>query len=429
MSLDTTARAMADTHPRLALLARSKSTLAEYQNAVSRKISAHPPSKESKRLLSRVVFDLCDGFKEFSEQREHFSARSFSVPDAISFAEHHASITHPETTNVVANLACFSGGRHARVVTLSCGTTPLDNALFPRGVIVGASSVALTSNRHRRMCVICAPPLDVVDARARLESALRSGTMDEASSAPILAWFDGLMPALRRRPTFWQQVTIINASLGESMFQGGGIEYISVPIELVATKLLSRWLSTGEDNWLTRSMVNAAAFEEFVGAFDGVAGLFDRAQGRGTVMAWRSVRGRLSPIGLEGDALPYSRSEWVEYLNRGDLVPSAGMSMLAVAFVLGFPNFGGLLQYDYLAQARSRLLGSHIAMTDDERATVMGLPDSFYVDFERRPATDGGLLRLLDPIKWKELETDMRLPLAEHVRDCLRWVIDSQKGK
>lgn len=413
-------------HPRLVALNCSGLTLREYQDEVRAAIAGSRPAQLSEQTLERAVAKVSG---ELAPQITSRWLPSNGEPLWVSFAEHHASVSHPEMTNAVSNLAMIAGGSAAHVRTLSCGTIPLDNELFPRGVVVAEKLVPLASNRQRRRAVIDADPWDIHDSRKRLHSRMASDRVEPAVLTTIMDWFDELAPQIDGLPSLWQQITVLNQDLGRRMFADQGFRYTSVPMELVAAQILIEWFVTGTQNWITEMLTDTGRLATVVRALDGTTGFFSLKRGRGTVFIWQRGSGHLRPLGLSspGEILRTAPA-WVEALSYGSIVPSATLAMLIIAFALGVPNFGGLLQFDYLATARRRLLEPAAGLSPEERARLSMVPDSFYVNFESRPATRAGLARLADPIAWPALEREADLAMSAHTDDCLTWLASSSRG-
>ncbi len=413
-------------HPRLVALNQSGISQKDYFEHIRQQMQSRPVAPAASGEIVQAIQDLCSG----SSAGENNFLKSEDLDLSwVSFAEHHSSMSHPETTNVVANLATFAGGPGARIITLSCGTTPLDNELFPRGLVYEETKIPLMSHRQRRKPVLTAEPWDMAEARTRLEKALAQNTDDLSSRSEAIDWFESVSGDLEGLPQLWQQISVLNAKLGQSIFAEGGIQYTQVPMELVASRVLTQWLANGVENWVTGILTDTERFKAAVKVLDGTDGFFNIPAGRGTVFLWQRTDQALQACG-QGSSTQVVRpaAEWVEVLASNALIPSAGLAMIVLGLYLGIPNFGGLLQYDYLADARLRLLQPASGLTEDDRDLLAKTQDSYYVNFERRSATRGGLRRLADPIVWEELERESELSMGAHTEDCLAWLLSSFRG-
>ncbi len=412
--------AMSEAHPRLAALVTAEETVGAYYA----RAAAEPPGTRDVVTLGLI------GEAVERLTRTSGLAGLVSRPNAVvSFAEHHASITHPETVTVVAGQSIYAektGG--TTIFSLSCGTTPLDNELFPRGLMAGWRTIPFLSNKFRRLSPLTCPRIDVGDFSRRLDTV--ADVLRDAHEA-VITWWSGLAEEIDPLTSFWQQLSAINHSLFRRIFPRG--DYVMVPMELVARELMLAWLDRGIDAWFLRLLFDSRGRDTLIRTLDGVRSFWEIDRYRGTFLFWHNDSGRLRPVfpdgadlvGAEGARLrvPLRPDAIVEALRGGVLLPAPSCAFLTLVFHAGLRNFGGLLQYDYLAQARRRLVAADdLGLNEQEHMVLATCPDSYYVNFEEKMVLTGGLARIAVPITERDLDAVAAERLGDSMQGCLAWV-------
>jgi hypothetical protein len=294
--------------------------------------------------------------------------------------------------------------------------------------MAGWHTIPFLSNKFRRLSPLTCPRIDAGDYAGRLTAA--PGTLGGARDA-VLAWWSTVAAEIDSLPSFWQQLSAINRDLFRRIFPRG--DYVMVPMELVARELLLAWLDGGADAWLPRLLFDARGRDILIRALDGVRSFWEMGRRRGTFLFWHNDSGRLRPVFPDGPDLVGSEGAGLRValvpdaigaaLRDGVLLPAPSCAFLTVVFHSGLRNFGGLLQYDYLAQARRRLLATDdLGLTGREHAVLATCPDSYYVNFEEKAVLTGGLTRLATPITDDDLDVVAAERMADSITGCLAWV-------
>ncbi|MEV5147189.1 hypothetical protein AB0L14_22980 [Streptomyces sp. NPDC052727] len=427
-------------HPRLAALGRSTRSVADYYADVANDPVVAPGDPVSRRLLARAAGSMVQqvfgpGCGDLGERLRDRAAAAVAAPrTVVSLAEHHASITHPETTTVVAGEVLYALASGAdTVLSFAGGTVPLDNELFPRGAMVGWHKVPFLPRKFRRLSPVACPRMDTSLFRDGLRAAYKDGHLDAETYDEVGAWWAGTEPEIEAAGAYWQQISVLNLRTFERMFPSWSLSYVMLPVELLTRDLLLACLDDAPDSWVLRHLFDARLRMTLLKALDGVRTFWDSDSGKGTFLFWAADdSGRLAPVGLDGGDLvtadgtvrvPIAPGPLREAMAAGTLIPASSCVFLLLAFQTGLRNFGGLLQYDYLAEARQRLTrATALDLTDAERRTIVDSPDSFYVNFEEKDALSGGLARIARPIGEADLHTVGTEPMGRSIGGCLSWV-------
>jgi hypothetical protein len=421
-------------HPRLAALGRSAQPVAEYYAGIASDPAAAHGAPVLRRLLARAVGNMvtqafAPGCGDLACQVAAAVAEPRTV---ISLAEHHASITHPETTTVVAGEVMFAlAAESSTLLSFAGAAVPLDNELYPRGVMAGWRKISFQPQRFRKLSPVTCPRMDTSLFREGLRAARKDGDLDAGTYDAVTAWWSAVEPEIEAAGAFWQQITVFNYRAFERMFAAWPLRYVMLPVEILTRDVLIACLDEAPGCWLLRHLFDPRLRAVLLQALDGVRTFWDTGTSKGTFLFWSAeTDGRLSPIGLVGDRLapaaagiPLEPGPLRDALASGTLIPASSCVFLLLAFTIGLRNFGGLLQYDYLAQARQRLLGATtLDLSPEERRVITDAPDSYYVNFEEKKPLSGGLTRIARPISEEDLDTVGAEPMGHSIEGCLSWV-------
>jgi hypothetical protein len=427
---------MLEHHPRLAELSRRQASVADYY----RSIATEPVPRRDTELagvLGRVAQRLAD--RTYGTARVDLAAILGQPRTIVSFAEHHASITHPDTTTAVAIQMLYAMLSGAHPVSFAVGTVPLNNDLFPRGVMIGPLRFPFLSNKYRRTSVLTCPRIDHELFLRSLDDAGRMGAIEPTDALAIGNWWCSVSPAIEDAGNYWQQISILNRCIYDDIFDAAVPAPVMLPMELVTRDLLLTCLAEGRATWLLRNLFDPAARHALLECLDGVRCFWSSTARRGTFLFWHAdPDGILRPaypdadrlVSFDGRAAYRFDPEVIrDALSSNQLIPAASCAYLALVFQCGLRNFGGPLQYDYLAQAKQRLLArADIDLTPDERSNLDAVPDSYYLDFREKKILSGGLGRIRNPVPATDIESIGAEPMGEHMRSSLRWVNELGKS-
>lgn len=417
-------------HSRLLKLSRRPQTVTEYCESIMRvePVNESPPVRDA---ISRAVQALsAEALGEFAGDVGDLVGRAGTV---VSFAEHHSSLAHPLTMSSVAAQALYATLSGARLITLTCGSVPLDNELFPRGIIVGGRKVPFQSSRHRHRTPLRCPPLDCASFGRNLHRAYGDGAFDRRSFRALVSWWDRLGPELAEAGEFWRQITVLNRRLFEALFAVDVPAPVMIPVELVAQRVLLDDLAQQRETWLERCMFQPDARSALLDALDGIRCFWHRSPGRGTFLFWHlDDEDRLVRLMPDGDLLVSDGGEVHGRLEpaalrdgiaTGRLIPAASYALLRLLFQARMRTFGGPLQYDYVGNARRRLLtGLRDCLDPAELDAIAAVPLSYYVNFADKKELHGELLRIVDPVGPDSLASIGAQRLDALAAEDLTWV-------
>ncbi len=421
-----------ENHSRLIQLSKSKETVFEYLSSVYNLKNQFESPRYT--ILNEILDRHIKAMFLISQNK---SSTIYQLNrDIISYAEHHASITHPETTTVVANQLIYASKAKSRLLSLSCGTIPLSNNLFPRGLFIGNQPIAFVSRKYDSCTPLTCPPIKP----EALQNILR--TLEESNIlAPereiILSKLDSILTPMLDTDIFWRQISILNSALFKNMFSDNDSDndhqYFMIPAEIIAKELIESHCKGETDLWLLRNLFQPKTLRLLYGTLNGVRGFWNTLNQSGTFFFWKvDKKGRLHRLNLNENNLvddqnlnfcELSPIAILEAIEQQRLMPSISFAMLVTIFQFGIQNFGGLLQFDYLAEARSRLTKVEgLDLTLDESYILSKTPDSYYVNFEERTSTSGGLLRIANEIGQQELMELGNETIAESLEGCISFV-------
>jgi hypothetical protein len=422
-----------DFHRRILALSRTPRTVDDYLRSIIDEAPSGAIPAARAVVCEAVQRRATESLGEFGDGVGDLVRRPGTV---VSFGEHHAPLTHPLTMGAVAFQSLYALRAGTRLVHLSCGSVPLDNELFPRGLVIGGRKVPFLPGRHRRRVVLRCPPLDHELFAHNLRRLHDARVLDRRDYARLSSWWQGLAPELDRAGGFWQQVAVLNRRCYEAIFEVGLPAPVMVPLELVAQDVLLADLAAGRETWLERCLFRPAARSALLAALDGVRCFWRRATGRGTFLFWHAgPDGRLTRLFPDGghlvtpagDVRHELRAEAVRAgLLDGTLLPAASYALLRLLFQAGLRSFGGPLQYDYIGNARHRLLtGLRDHLTPAESHAVDTVPLSYYVNFAEHKTLHGELARITDPITRADLARIGALRLDALAGADLEWIDDT----
>lgn len=274
-------------------------------------------------------------------------------------------------------LRCRGGGEGALPV-LACGSVPLDNSSYGKGLLLFDTldgryplRVPVLPNRFNDSIVGLFPAM----TRQQVDKALESlaGEKFTARLSPkmletvrhVLADVYGA-PETLALPSYVDQACRINLLLTQEALGEG---YAYVDLEKVASRLLQK--DAGDPGSLFALLLRDATFRQaLLSDLDGATGCWSRAAlqkgnfaGGGTCFFWAAgEKWTRTPLLDEGGGLKSVRSgETIPYdavpekLAAGDIYPGLFMSFLPLLFARDLRCFGGCFQPEYLRAMREGL--------------------------------------------------------------------------
>lgn len=304
----------------------------------------------------------------------------------LSTANHH----HPafEYMTVQDTILCgqwlrMQGERGDIVPIMACANLSLTSSLYPRGMVVydcaapeGWLRLPLYPWKLRRGCVVALEGISpgmVDSALNRLTKETQAGTITASMAAALESYLREVLlsDGVQRYGTLRRQTTVINAMLSQRYFTDRKPQYLWMPMETIAARLLVKDMCA-EGTLLHRLLFGKDLRTALFRALDGVAGCWT-ADGGGTHFFWGLDRRAIRfPLWLREEAgetlltgcnslgedvtVPFTPQALAEGLLDETLLPGMLLCFLEIHFLRDFTVFGGYYQPTYLAQMRRGLV-------------------------------------------------------------------------
>ena len=365
------------------------------------------------QLRHRPLPDILPSEDLLAEMRDYF-APFFGVKTAaecaevlrrtrcLSTANHH----HPafEYMTVQDTILCdqwlrLQGERGETVPFLACANLRLDSAIYPKGMLVydctqpqGGLRLPLYPFKRRSACVAAVEGIspEMVDsALNRLRQETQRGSVTPRTAAALEQYCREILLSdrVQRCGTLWEQTTVINAMLSQRYFTDRSPQYLWMPMETLAARLLIRDLrseSTLPFQLLFCQELRAALLRDL----DGVSGCWT-GNANGTHFFWgldrraclfplrlreemgRTVLAGSSSLG-ENTTIPFTPQALEAGLRGQTLLPGLFLCFLEIHFLRDFTVFGGYYQPTYLGRMRCGLVQAlHELGKFEEEAAVI----------------------------------------------------------
>jgi hypothetical protein len=358
--------------------------------------------------------------------RDDVRAAILNPRTVVSSAQHHAAIAHPLTMKAIALESLYALISGTRQIDLTCGALPLNNDTFPRGVVISGTRLPFLPRRYQKMSPLTCPPMDPEFFLLGLRKAV-----DSATSDMVADWWSSVAKAISGLPHYWQQISVVNQSIYDRGFQLGLASPIMLPGEIIARDLFLLDHADGRDTWLERSLYDPGTRSALIESLNGIRCFWNVRTGRGTYHFWHvDEKGRLRPIFPVGDdlttpdrltAYPIHPEAILDAVRSGALIPASSYTLIRTILQCGLRNFGGELQYDYLANARRRIL-SDLPLAASEHAELAAMADSYYIDFTPHDLIPGGLECLAEPVTKDALERFASQQMSHLAGKAVNWV-------
>ena len=321
------------------------------------------------------------------------------TPQVLS-ANHHGIDSFAQSTqsNLLFSLRRRSDGSPVKTVpVLACGSVPLNNLTYPRGLIIYASRdkpggrgiyrlPIFPDSAKRKLVSIAGPFTPEMLARARK----RAGHMvqEAALSTSVANAVDLVLDDFGRLGPAWDsyaaQATAANSRLWHRLFRGNArrTELVYVELESVACDLLEKDLFD-RDSLCHQLLFDPALRRQLIENLDGQRGCWQQEKlaehcheatagqasgpAMGTMFFWGvDTRGRQVPLCVvertDGDAaelrgmdsagkeytVPLTPESVSQALRERRLLPSVFTSYLVIAMARGISCVGGYYRADYL---------------------------------------------------------------------------------
>ncbi len=315
-------------------------------------------------------------------------------------ANHHGIDTFAQSTqsNLLFSLRRRSDGTPMRTVpVLACGSVPLNNLTYPRGLLIYAAAgedsmlrlpIFPDSAKRRLVSVADAFTLEMLErARIRADALRQREKLDSSMASAVGTVLDEFGQLARGYPGYGKQATVANSLMWRRLFRSRfrQSELVYIELESVVGHLLEA------DLFDSRSICHQLLFDpelrrNLVEKLDGQRGCWqhDRLAGRransepaggsetamGTMFFWGvDSRGRQVPlyvaengdrdpqlrgVAARGDTwgIPLTPESILREVRQRRLLPSIFTSYLLIAIARGISCVGGYYQADYLPTMR-----------------------------------------------------------------------------
>ncbi len=437
MSLPSMSRDVAEKlvskYPDMAEITYFEGTVGEFYGRYSQFLHA-PSARRRQQLLTAVEIVAR---RVFSDTEVKSIIESLEKNFIVSTAEHHASITHPETLNIVLNQFLIQEKANLPVISFSCATTTLDNHLFPRGVFIGDEKIPFLPKSQKSYFVSNAPGINIESFTRRLRELQRISRISKTDAEFLEDWFDAEYGILKKYPLLSMQISRLNQDLWKSIIhknlQYDVFNYFMIPAEDIVENLLLLDMESERPSWIFESLFKRDSRARIFKLFDGTRLFWNSTNRKGTFFFWGyNARNRPVQLFLTKDHLVSDDSELqVELtpesiksaLAEKRIVPASNLCSLYLSFYSGLSLIGGILQVNYLGEMKRKILsGNPLHLRGEDLSIIDGLLTNIYANFQRSRWTEGGMSRIVRPLSDKDLEDYQTQDHFSQIQECLQFL-------
>jgi hypothetical protein len=368
------------------------------------------------------------------------------------------------------------GGVPATVVVLACGSVPMDNQTFPRGLLSYDGlpeeidrlplKLPLFSNRFRRMLVSTCPPFDadMLERTAARLTVLRNKKALSAATAvaarKILTLAEN--PEVLGHHFFSEQATVLNHHIWKNCIGKDAPAHAMVYIEMekIVMRLLEKDLHD-PDSLVCQLLLSTDRLLPLIRTLDGVNGCWraplandPKHSGGGTVFFWAvDSGGRRVPLCLDHDSdgswhlkaeegssgviVALRPADLVTGMRQQRLLPSLFTCFLSLALARGVVCVGGYYQCAYLRRMQQGVVQvlERTGAAEEVVRAVAAVPTQRYIDgmaavfhsIGGRYLVPAGPLEIMasDPLSNTELDALGSLTVQQaHLADLFETILD-----
>lgn len=337
-----------------------------------------------------------------SELGKAISEELREMPQVLT-ANHHGIDTFAQSTqsNLLFSMRKRLDGKPAKAIpVLACGSVPMNNLTYPRGLLIYASTAAsgdggvcklpLFPDSYKRKLVSVAGPFTaemLCRSRARAKKLVEEDKVDRSLELALNTVFDDFADIGQEFPGYGRQATVVNHRLWQHLFRGQSCpsQLVYIELENIVSRLLEKDLFD-KSTICYQLMFDPELRVRLIENLDGQRGCWQYEQlvrrcssstaagsvsgtdlVRGTMFFWGvDAKGRKVPLcivaaekgmGVELRGIDDRRQQWtipftpadiVRGLQDGRLLPSIFTSYLLVSIARGVSCIGGYYQADYL---------------------------------------------------------------------------------
>ncbi|PLX78688.1 MAG: hypothetical protein C0616_13510 [Desulfuromonas sp.] len=307
-------------------------------------------------------------------------------------------------------------GHEAVVPVFSFGSVSLNNATFPRGILLPAfphpreqssHRIGVFPDRLKHTMVSFTPPMTrkmITAAMERVEKLdqTRSLSRNVAARLTDILKKDYLSDEVLAQESYSDQASLLNDRLWRKVLgksEGASpLRVVYLEIEPLVSDLLVQHDLHDENSLAYRVLFDQELRHQVIDNLDSVSGCWYSSNGRGTTFFWGvDPQGRRFPLQLEEEGssdwlvgkdwkgeshrFRFAAQELEQALADRRLLPGMFLCFLQFAFARGIRCFGGPWQTTYLPRMQARLAAA-LGRTkgyEDWKTSVEGVPTANYV--------------------------------------------------
>ncbi len=345
-----------------------------------------------------------------SELGEAISEDLQEMPQVLT-ANHHGIDTFAQSTqsNLLFSMRKREDGKPATTVpVLACGSVPLNNLTYPRGLLIyagGSSSedggickLPLFPDSYKRKLVSVAGPFTTEmlgRSRVRANKLVEDDNLSRALESALNTVLDDFTSVGQEFSGYGRQATVLNHRIWKRLFQGQSCrsQLVYIELESIVSRLMQKDLFD-QSTICHQLMFDPELRRRLIENLDGQRGCWqyekllrrcsessaeegldatDSAQG--TMFFWGvDAKGRKIPLCIIEDengtgvnlsgiddrgqlwTYPFTSADIARGLQDGRLLPSIFTSYLLVSIARGISCIGGYYQADYLPIMRNAVI-------------------------------------------------------------------------
>ncbi len=332
------------------------------------------------------------------------------MPQVLT-ANHHGIDTFAQSTqsNLLFSMRKRADGMPAKTVpVLACGSVPLNNLTYPRGLLIyaggkssedgGICKLPVFPDSYKRKLVSVAGPYtaEMLDrARARAKKLVEEDKLRPSLESALNAVFEDLTCVGQDFPGYGRQATVVNHRFWQRLFRDRSCrsELVYIELETIVSRLLQKDLFD-ESTICHQLLFDPELRGRLIENLDGQRGCWQyenllrrwsrSAAGKdinvadsalGTMFFWGvDAKGRKIPLCIVNDenksgvylrgiddrgqlwTNPFTPADISRGLQDGRLLPSIFTSYLLVSIARGISCIGGYYQAEYLPIMRKAVI-------------------------------------------------------------------------
>jgi hypothetical protein len=397
---------------------------------------AAPSEKRRDELLDVVEIEAR---KVFTDEDVTSMIQGLRQNYLVSTAEHHASITYSQQLNVVYNQFLIQRQHKLPVISLSCGTTTLENELYPRGVFYEYEKLPFLSKNYKSAFACDAPPINEVTFPGRIKELLKMDKIGQEDAEFLRDWFENEYEHLRGYSSLSKQISVLNKRLWKGMIDESlhyeNFNYFMIPAEDIVINWLQREMNQPNPSWVFQAMFEPNRRAKMTEAFNGTRLCWDLETGKGTYLFWAyNAKKRPSQMHLSGDRLrsecgtvdiPMTPQGIYLALKNEQIVPASSLCCLYMAFYGGLTMMGGILQVNYLSDMKRVLLQENnpLGLSEQDLQVIRETKTNLYANFQGLPWNEGGLKRLNNKLTAEGLAEYEAYDHFSQIQECLDFLL------